>query len=338
MKPVIQGWLLFLLGFLFFLPPPLALAQPNENMLYFKSGYKGFNLGSGLNSTLTKSDLVRLKAIGFQLFRVNLKLNYNSQLGLFELKNLSELFLNKLHGDLESLGLKLIISVVPSKVDWLRPDFEKELSLFWQQIAQRYRLDKTVIAFDIINEPTPPLLSRIDNERLWRNIANSVIEGIRKIDNKIIVYEPAPWGLPEGFKWLKPVDFENIVYSFHMYSPHKFTHQGIRAHKKRVHYPSIKEGLDIKYLRRVIEPVIKFQKKYDVPIYVGEFSAIRYAPVKSRKRYIADLLKIWKENGWSWTYHSYKEWDGWDPEIISTNPKVKQRVFDSEIMKMLVEY
>jgi hypothetical protein len=49
-----------------------------------------------------------------------------------------------------------------------------------------------------------------------------------------------------------------------------------------------------------------------VPIYVGEFSAIRWAP--GAADYIRDLIELFEEYGWSWTYHAFAEWHGWDTE------------------------
>ena len=60
--------------------------------------------------------------------------------------------------------------------------------------------------------------------------------------------------------------------------------------------------------------VLEFQQKYDVPIYVGEFSAIRWAPENSAYRYLNDVIEIFEEYGWDWTYHAFREWSGWSVE------------------------
>ena len=65
-------------------------------------------------------------------------------------------------------------------------------------------------------------------------------------------------------------------------------------------------------LRRVLQPVREFQLAYNVHIYVGEFSAIRWAP--GAVDYLRDCIELFEEYGWDWTYHAYREWDGWSVE------------------------
>ena len=65
-------------------------------------------------------------------------------------------------------------------------------------------------------------------------------------------------------------------------------------------------------LRRVLEPVREFQLAYNVHIYVGEFSAIRWAP--GSVDYLRDCIELFEEYGWDWSFHSYREWHGWSVE------------------------
>lgn len=65
-------------------------------------------------------------------------------------------------------------------------------------------------------------------------------------------------------------------------------------------------------IRAVLAPVRKFQQKYNVPIYVGEFSVICWAP--GAAQYLDDCISIFEEYGWDWTYHVFREWAGWSIE------------------------
>jgi hypothetical protein len=51
-----------------------------------------------------------------------------------------------------------------------------------------------------------------------------------------------------------------------------------------------------------------------VHIYIGEFSAIRWAPEGSAARYLSDLIEIFEAHGWDWSYHAFREWSGWTVE------------------------
>ncbi len=69
----------------------------------------------------------------------------------------------------------------------------------------------------------------------------------------------------------------------------------------------------------------EFQLKTGARIYVGEFSAIRWAP--GADRYLRDSLELFEEYGWDWSSHSFREWDGWslehsgDPAGIRLEPE-----------------
>ena len=48
--------------------------------------------------------------------------------------------------------------------------------------------------------------------------------------------------------------------------------------------------------------------------WLGEFSAIRWAPDHSAARYWEDLINIFERHGWDWSYHAFREWQGWSVE------------------------
>ena len=106
----------------------------------------------------------------------------------------------------------------------------------------------------------------------------------------------------------------NVIYQVHMYVPGEFTHQGVHNKVTGIAYPGEIGGTrwDKERLRKVLEPVREFQLAYNVHIYVGEFSAIRWAP--GAARYLQDCIELYEEYDWDWTYHAYREWDGWSVE------------------------
>jgi hypothetical protein len=88
-----------------------------------------------------------------------------------------------------------------------------------------------------------------------------------------------------------------------MYKPGEFTHQGVR-HPLGVTYPGTIAGKywDKAQLEITLQPVVEFQKKYGVHIYIGEISAIRWAPDNSAYRYLKDLIEIFRSHNWDWSY------------------------------------
>jgi hypothetical protein len=71
---------------------------------------------------------------------------------------------------------------------------------------------------------------------------------------------------------------------------------------------------DKSQLRHVLQPVVDFQKKHNAKIYIGEFSAARWAPGDSAYNYLKDVIELFEEYGWDWTYHAFREWHVWNVE------------------------
>jgi endoglucanase len=195
------------------------------------------------------------------------------------------------------------------------PRCQDKLVEVWQRLARRYKGRNIIWAYDLLNEPVePPAGPGVVS---WRDLATRVTKAIRQIDpGKPVIFEPAPWGNPEGFDSLVPLDADHVIYSFHMYEPHAFTHQGIYGNPTGVSYPGVIAGRrwDKEQLREAMAPAIDFAREFNVQMYVGEFSAIRWAPDDSAYRYLRDCIDIFEENGWDWSYHAYREWDGWSVE------------------------
>jgi endoglucanase len=107
-----------------------------------------------------------------------------------------------------------------------------------------------------------------------------------------------------------------VIYSFHMYRPHSFTHEGVYEDKRSIEYPGRIDGefWDKERLREEMLPAIEFQKAFNVQIYVGEFSAIRWAPGDSAYNYLRDVIELFEQYGWDWSYHAFRKWDGWSVE------------------------
>jgi hypothetical protein len=128
----------------------------------------------------------------------------------------------------------------------------------------------------------------------------------------------------------------------------RFTHQGIRTFPYGLAYSERKNFIDVfdkTKIERTLEPVIEFHKRYDVPVLVGEFSAIRWAP--GRDLYLRDAVDIFEENGLSWIFQGADVWRGWDinyeprPGALGKRPTESDLVYvgaKSDTWKLLVPY
>ncbi|MGI5288999.1 glycoside hydrolase family 5 protein [Nonomuraea polychroma] len=211
----------------------------------------------------------------------------------------------------------------------------------WRDIVERLAPYRAYLwGYDLLNEPYNRAELPLGASK-WPSWAQAIVNDIRTRDTATpIVLEPGPGAMPRGFienEWIDagpgyPVlyqgkfpllDDPKVIYSPHVYDPYPYSHQGLGTFNQaptatdwpdKTTYPGTVSGehWDKDRLRELLEPVRKVQLKYRVPIFVGEYSAIRWAP--GAADYIRDLTELFEEYGWSWTYHAFTEWHGWDTE------------------------
>lgn len=204
------------------------------------------------------------------------------------------------------------------------PRYQKRFIEIWREIALRYKDNPAIWGYDILNEPTLfdiPLEGVYD----WIPLAKKTIEEIRKVDAETpVILETEEMASPELFSSLECFPERNVIYSFHFYVPHGFTHQLKRQGPYNT-YPGMINGVEWNKERlcAAMKPVVDFQRETGARVYVGEFSAIRWAP--GADRYISDCISLFEEYGWDWTYHAFREWDGWDVECGSAPSDVTRR-------------
>lgn len=197
------------------------------------------------------------------------------------------------------------------------PLYQKAFVAVWQKIARKYRGNKTIWGYDLVNEPlqvtpSPPGVE----DYLGTQVLAA--KAIRAIDPDMpIIIEANEWDSAAGYRELDPVNVPKVIYQVHVYSPGQFTHQGVSAGSPTgIVYPGKIGGEEWnkERIRKELEPVREFQLAYNVHIYCGEFSAIRWAPGDSAYRYLKDCIEVFEEYGWDWSYHAFREWDGWSVE------------------------
>ncbi len=184
----------------------------------------------------------------------------------------------------------------------------------WRTMTRRFKGNPVIWGFDLVNEPVDDQTGERCQD--WQGLALAAGRAVRAIDPaRTLIVEPPQWGSAAGWRGFNPLPLPRIVYSFHMYEPGRFTHQRVfDQHQTPVAYPGDIEGQrwDRARLLQAMQPAIDFARRYRVRMYVGEFSAIRWAP--GAERYLADLTRIFEDQGWDWSYHAFREWEGWSLE------------------------
>ena len=214
----------------------------------------------------------------------------------------------------------------------------------WRMVARHYKDEPIVVGYDLYNEPVQTNQVKYD----YLYCQYEAAKAIREIDSeKPIIIAANNWSSAAAFNYLKPLPLKNLIYQGHMYEPGSFTHQGVGwenmkkildGKQKLMGYPGWFDNFyyDKKELRKILKPIRDFQLKYDARIYMGEFSAIRFAP--GAAQYIQDLIEIFEEYGWDWSYHAFREWYNWSVEHDENPHNNEPAKQDTERKKILLKY
>lgn len=199
----------------------------------------------------------------------------------------------------------------------------------WRQIATLCLGAPEILAFDVMNEPSYLFRTKPQGPGIDFRVAQiQAIDAIREIDPaRWCVFEGTNFGDPTRWNYWKPIDRERIIYSAHMYRPTVYTGEANTA----LTYPGgaisgrtetsvgiqdfVNAPMTKAMLRDFLEPLRRFSLAYRVPVYLGEFSAPRWAPGVAT--YLQDVSDIAEEYGWPWTYHAFREANVWDVEYAA---------------------
>ena len=202
----------------------------------------------------------------------------------------------------------------------------------WREIATRFRGREGVYGYDLVNEPAQKVSFPYD---YW-TIQSLAAEEVRRIDPSTpIIMEANDYDSPSAYGYMYPLAMDNVIYQVHMYVPGTFTHQGVNNNPMGYVYPDPDRGWDKSYLRRQFEKVRAFEARHHAKIYVGEFSAAVWA--EGAGDYIRDCIEIFNEYGWDWTFHAFREWNGWSVEHVGTPPSNFQSSDDNPRKRALIE-
>lgn len=202
----------------------------------------------------------------------------------------------------------------------------------WLEMTRRFGTCKNVV-FELLNEVTDEAVAQ-----KWNKIAARTIGEIRKVnrDVRIIIggiFNDSIYGLT----LLEKPEYDNIVFTFHSYSPLFFTHQ--KAYWVREmspdyssEYPvtekkALEESHNIfgdrfddefdgsenmlssAYFERMFRQACEIAEKNDVPLYCGEYGVIDRADAQSTVRWYEDIHAAFEKMGIARSAWNYKQKD-----------------------------
>ena len=186
----------------------------------------------------------------------------------------------------------------------------------WLKLEEVFS-DNNDVVFELLNE----VVNATANE--WNDLAIKTVSALRKLNkDRLIVVGGIEWNNPPGLDELKVVDDDNVIYTFHCYAPHEFTHQqgvlqsGPLFYNRKMPYPTDDieryrdyhrvtynndayadiERMDIEFLREYMMPAKRFiERNPDKVLWCGEFGTIRHCNITYRENWMRDVIKILKE-------------------------------------------
>jgi endoglucanase len=144
-------------------------------------------------------------------------------------------------------GLAVEIDMHPDsdfKAKLSQDDFVERYADYWRGVARHYSSwDAERIFFEILNEP------EMRDPYRWYGVEAKLAAAIRQAAPANTILAPgARWDDDNDMIFLEPLRDPNVIYVFHFYEPHIFTHQGATwgafywTWLKGLHYPSSSEN------------------------------------------------------------------------------------------------
>lgn len=308
-------------------------AEPSlleERLQVFRDGtLRGFAISAlplGRPDPYTEADFRDLVATGANVVRVPVHLRRCTGCREWTAPDADLAYAERVLAHGERLGFKVVVVFQPEpwgeRSDYWDDDaLQASLAEQWGLAAQRLKDFAALQAYDLINEPVVPGegQSRAAQQR-WHALATRIGQAIRAQDpHTPLMIEPVPWGLAKGLRATPLLALPGLVYSFHLYDPHGFTHQGLPKYPGSQAYPG--QGWDRARLSQALEAARAFARQHGVPFFVGEFSCVRWAPQGSCLRYLQDATELFAAERWGFAYHCWRCYQGWDAEVPESLPR-----------------
>lgn len=285
----------------------------------------------------TAQDMALIKAMGFD--HVRFTLNCEPMFRRGQADRIPADYLAMVDDAVKMIlaqGLVVIIDIHPEsdfKTKLAADDaFVEQFEDFWRALARHYStLDPDKVFFEVLNEP------EFRDRYRWAGVQARLVRAIREgAPQNTIIVAGANWSAINELLFMEPLRDANVVYNFHFYEPHIFTHQGatwstnFQHYLRKLPYPSTPEnvasavaqapdavnqqaivhyGLDRWSAARVdaeIAVAAAWGKRWNVPLTCNEFGVYREAATpEDRAAWIHDVRTALEKNGIGWTMWDY---------------------------------
>lgn len=203
----------------------------------------------------------------------------------------------------------------------------------WAQLSDLLKkYPNNMVAYEILNEAVAP-----DYED-WNKLMNKTVAEIRKREpQRVLIIGPNMWQIAQNLPYLRlPEGDNNIILSFHTYSPLALTHYTanwtpIKEYKGTVHYPGqiitdedyskyvdttnkalvaqiadARDQWNKERLLQVFKMGVDYAKSKNLQLYCGEFGCLPTVDRTDRLNFYSDMISLFEENNIAWCNWEYK--------------------------------
>jgi aryl-phospho-beta-D-glucosidase BglC (GH1 family) len=205
--------------------------------------------------------------------------------------------------------------------------------MLWRKLAAHYASrNPDLIFFEVMNEP------EVRDPYRWVGVQARAAAAIREVapKNTIVAAGPNYSDIVDLFTQ-HPLADGNVIYNFHFYDPHEFTHQGAPwgepwwRYTHGIPYPPTEASMaelvkqvpgaadrfklenywldhwDAEHIRLLMDEAGAWAHDHNVPLICNEFGAYReHADPASRMRWIHDVRTALEANGIGWAMWDYR--------------------------------
>ncbi|MFI5102149.1 MAG: glycoside hydrolase family 5 protein [Terriglobales bacterium] len=289
----------------------------------------------------TADDIALIKSMGFDHVRlsVNPQPMSNNMFNAREPNKIPAEYLGYLDAAVRMIldhGLAVVIDLHPEsdfKARLVKDDeFVEQFADFWRALAAHYSTwDADRVFLEILNEP------EFKDRYRWLGVQMKLAAAIRAgAPAHTIIAAGARWSDEDDLVFQEPLRDPNIIYNFHFYEPHIFTHQGATWSAyywhwlRGVRYPSspelaehaaaqvpdevdrlkvIRYGRDHWDAARIeseMKQAAEWARRRGVPLVCNEFGVYReYADPGDRAAWLHDVRTALERNGIGWAMWDY---------------------------------
>lgn len=203
----------------------------------------------------------------------------------------------------------------------------------WRSLAAHYaNRDPERTFFEVLNEP------EVQDRYRWKGILERTAAAIRAVAPRhTIIAAGANWSDIPDLVSMQPLADGNVIYNFHFYEPHEFTHQGAGwgewwwRYTHGITYPADESQMsailpqapdavsryalkqywldhwDAHRMQLLMDEAAAWAKSNNVPLTCNEFGAYReHMDAASRMRWLHDVRAALEHDGIGWTMWDYR--------------------------------